>query len=356
MVMQALGVDVLADAVDIADAGQLHSLLQRIKATMPPLRGIIHGAMVLDDGLLTGLTAERLQRVFAPKISGALNLDAETRDIPLDFFVMLSSVSSLVGNVGQGNYAAANAFLDGFAEYRRSRGLPAMTINWGALAEIGVAARNVQVEQALHAAGLRSMLVDHALFALGQALRLNLPQIGIFQVDWGRWRALHPAGASAALFEALFAEQSESADGAGLDPHQQLLHRLAVLDPQERLDYMQLLLSEELARVLQMPATQIDVQQSVMTLGIDSLMAVELQTALQTKFALKLSAMELTRGLSVAQLAARLLGGLTSDLEALRTAAAVPEQVLDAVLETEMAGVSVAELEHMVKKAVAGKE
>src|SRR5262249_54352241 len=146
---------------------------------MPPLRGVIHGAMVLDDGLLAGMTADRLRHVMASKVSGALNLDAATRDIPLDFFVMLSSVSSLVGNVGQGDYAPANAFLDGFAEYRRSRGLPAITINWGALAEVGVAARNTQVEQALNAAGLRSMHVDHALYALGRALHLNLPQVGV---------------------------------------------------------------------------------------------------------------------------------------------------------------------------------
>src|SRR5207244_2277542 len=259
MVMQSQGVKVVADAVDVADADQLQPIFQRITTTMPPLRGVIHGAMVLDDGLLAGLTADRLRQVMAPKISGALNLHIATRVIPLDFFVMLSSVSSLVGNVGQGNYAAANAFLDGFAEYRRSRGVPAITINWGALAEVGVAARNAQVEQVLNAAGLRSMHVDHALYALGQAVHLKLPQVGIFQVDWGRWRATHPGGATAALFESLFAEHTESSGGAGMDPHQQFLQRLAVLDPQARMDYMQILLTEELARVVQMPVSQIDV-------------------------------------------------------------------------------------------------
>src|SRR5581483_10206545 len=138
------GVHVLTAAVDVSDAGQLDTVLLEMKSTMPPLRGLIHGAMVLDDGLINGLTAERLKTVMAPKILGALNLDAATQDMTLDFFVMLSSVSSLVGNMGQANYAAANAFLDGFAEYRRRRGLPATTINWGALAEVGVAARNSQ--------------------------------------------------------------------------------------------------------------------------------------------------------------------------------------------------------------------
>jgi acyl transferase domain-containing protein/acyl carrier protein len=352
LVMESQGVHVLTAAVDVSDANQLTSVLQEVKSSMPPLRGVIHGAMVLDDGLLAGLTDERLNQVMAPKILGALHLHLATRDIPLDFFVMLSSVSSLVGNVGQGNYAAANAFLDGFAEYRRRRGLPAVTINWGALAEVGVAARNTQVEQVLNAAGLRSMHVDHALHALGEAIRLNAPQIGIFQVDWGRWRATHPAGVSAILFESLYAEYEETSDASGLDPRQQFLHRLAVLDAQARQGYMQVLLAEELARVLQMPVSKIDVHQNVMTLGIDSLMAVELQTALQGKFALQLSAMELTRGLSVAQLATRLLAGIASDLEAFSSVKAVSEQTLDAMLEAEMAGVSDADFEQMVKEVL----
>src|SRR4029077_2218916 len=109
-------------------------------------------------------------------------------------------------------------------------------------------------------------------------------------------------------------------------------------DPQARLDYMQILLAEELARVVQLPVSQIDVQQNVLTLGIDSLMAVELQTALQGKFSLQISAMELTRGLSVAQLAARLLGSIAAELDALTTGGTVPGQALDALLQAEVAG------------------
>jgi acyl carrier protein len=319
---------------------------------MPPLRGVIHGAMVLDDGLLAGLTAERLRQVMAPKVLGALHLHAATQDMPLDFFVMLSSVASLVGNVGQGNYAAANAFLDSFASYRRGRGLPASTINWGALAEVGVVARQAQVEQMLSAAGVRPMPVEHALYALGQLLQLNPPQAGVFQVDWQRWRATHPTGASAALFAPLLAESAQTADSADLAPHQQLLHRLVVLEPQERLEYMQALLADELARVLQLPVAQIDYQHNIMHLGVDSLMAVELQTALQGKFALQLSAMELIRGLSIAQLATRLLTSITPEIALLDMDSDVSEAALDALLQAEMAGVSEADWEQLVKQAL----
>lgn len=352
MVMQSQGVQVMVEAVDVGDAVQLKHLLQRMTATMPPLRGVVHGAMVLDDVLLPGLTADRLRQVMAPKVLGALHLHAATREIPLDFFVMLSSVAALVGNVGQASYAAANAFLDVFAQYRRVRGLPAITISWGALAEVGVVARNAQVEQLLAAAGVRTMHVEHALYALSQVLQLNPPHIGVFQIDWKRWLATHPAGTSAALFEPLLAEHAQASGSVDMDPQQQLLHQLAGLEPPERLDYMQALLAEELARVLQLPVAQIDYQHNITHLGIDSLMAVELQTALRGKFALQISAMEFIRGLSIAQLATRLLVSIAPDLALLPTPGAVPEDALDALLQAEMATISEAAWEQLVKQVL----
>ena len=115
IVMQSQGVHVMVEALDVTDAARLTYLVQRLSATMPPLRGVIHGAMVLDDGLLAGLTADRLRQRHGTENSWGHNLDYGDREMPLDFFVMLSSVASLLGNVGQANYAAANAFLDAFA-------------------------------------------------------------------------------------------------------------------------------------------------------------------------------------------------------------------------------------------------
>ena len=351
IVMQSQGVHVMVEALDVTDAARLTYLVQRLSATMPPLRGVIHGAMVLDDGLLAGLTADRLRQVMAPKILGAIHLHTATREMPLDFFVMLSSVASLLGNVGQANYAAANAFLDAFAQYRRAQGRPAITINLGALAEVGVLARQAQVGQILATAGVRAMPVDHVLYALGQILHWNPPQIGVFQVDWKRWMVTHPAGASATLLQPLATEYAQPSGSVDMPPQQRLLHQLAMLEPQERLDYMQALLAEELARVLQLPVAQIDYQHNIMHLGIDSLMAVELQTALYGKFALQTSAMELIRGLSTAQLAARLLASMAADLEALPDGA-VPEDALDALLQAEMANISDAAWEQLVKQVL----
>ena len=126
-------------SADVSDAGQMRAVLEEIERTMPPLRGIFHAAGVLDDGVFRDQTGQRIERVLAPKASGAWNLHQLIGDRPLDFFVLFSSVASLTGSPGQSGYAAANAFLDALAHYRRTRGLAALSVNWGAWAGSGMA-------------------------------------------------------------------------------------------------------------------------------------------------------------------------------------------------------------------------
>ena len=137
--IEAKGVNVLIGQVDVADTRALAALLDRVRAERP-IRGVFHAAGVLDDGMLADQTPERIARVMAPKVAGGWLLDELTRDDPLDFFVLFSSASALLGSPGQSNYIAANGFLDGLAAYRQARGLPALTINWGSWAEVGMAA------------------------------------------------------------------------------------------------------------------------------------------------------------------------------------------------------------------------
>jgi NAD(P)-dependent dehydrogenase (short-subunit alcohol dehydrogenase family) len=112
--MEAQGTTILAAAVDVSDEAQVAQLMAQLRTTCPPLRAIFHGAMVLDDGFLVDMTRARFEKVMAPKVAGALNLHTHTKAQPLDFFISFSSISSLIGNVGQANYVAANAFLDAF--------------------------------------------------------------------------------------------------------------------------------------------------------------------------------------------------------------------------------------------------
>src|SRR5262249_14196316 len=157
--------------LDVADEPAVGRLMRHIARSLPQLRGVVHAAMVLDDGLLTELDSERFRRVMRPKVKGAWNLHVHTRGAPLDFFVLFSSVSSMVGAPAQANYVAANSFLDALAHYRQAIGLPAVSINWGQLTEVGYVARHEQVEKHLNRQGILGIAPGRALEILGRVLR-----------------------------------------------------------------------------------------------------------------------------------------------------------------------------------------
>jgi hypothetical protein len=135
---------------------------------MPPLRGIFHAAGVLDDGLMLNLDEERFQKVLEPKMLGAWNLHALTQTTPLDFFVLFSSAASLLGSPGQSNYAAANAFLDALAHHRQALNLPALSINWGPWAMVGLAATQANRGDRLAMLGIESLSPAQGIEALVQ--------------------------------------------------------------------------------------------------------------------------------------------------------------------------------------------
>ncbi len=134
--LREAGAEVLVAEADVAAEAEVAEVLARIGRSMPPLRGVIHAAMVLDDGVLLQMDGQRFDAALRPKVYGAWNLHRLTLDAPLDFFVLFSSAVSLHGSAGQGNYVAANAFLDSLAHHRRFLGLPALTVDWGRWAEV----------------------------------------------------------------------------------------------------------------------------------------------------------------------------------------------------------------------------
>ena len=173
--LRAAGARVIVARADMARREDVQRLLSEIAASHPPLRGIVHAAGVLDDGVLLQQDWERFARVMAPKIAGSWNLHSLTLDLPLDFFVLFSSASSVLGSPGQTNYAAANAFMDALAHLRRSQGLPALSINWGAWSVSGMAATLDERDQRRWAErGLVAMSPADALASLGQLLDASL--------------------------------------------------------------------------------------------------------------------------------------------------------------------------------------
>lgn len=314
--MEKQGARVLVEAVDVSDETQVRQLFERITTSLGPVRGIVHGAMILRDGLLNTLDPAGFREVMAPKILGAVHLHKYSLKQPLDFFVLLSSVSSLTGNVGQANYAAANAFLDSFAHCRRAQGLPATTINWGALAQVGVAARDEKVQQLLETSGILGIAPREALRALEEFIERQPAQIAALRIDWDRWRQRHPGAADSPVFQHIISEKL--ADGGSDEraaKQRDLRHKLEELDAQAGLELLQTLLAEELANVLQLLAAKLNAHQNIMEMGVDSLTTVEFTQALQRELGLEVSAMDFMGGLSLAQMAGRVSENLRPALE-----------------------------------------
>jgi acyl carrier protein len=254
------------------------------------LRGVIHAAGVLDDHLLLNLNAESFQRVLAPKALGAWNLHSLTADLPLDFFITFSSVASVLGSPGQANYAAANAFLDGLAHDRRSRGLPCLSINWGPWAEIGMAARTANARGSASRVML-PIAPAQALATLDRLFEKNGPaQAVAISVDWALLARSFNGNPPPALIAELLKEKAKPAaakSGRESGPRFTMQDLLAA--PGERrhtllLDYVQ----KSLAAVMSLEAPELDPEESLSNLGLDSLMALELQHSLEESFGAKL--------------------------------------------------------------------
>ncbi len=192
--LETAGVRVTIFQCDVSDAQQVAELLGQIDRTLPPLRGIVHAAGVVEFCGLWPQDWTRFARVLAPKVQGTWNLHSLTKDRPLDFFVCFSSLASMLGSHGLASYGAANEFMDALMHYRREQGLPGLSINWGPWAEAGMASKlGSDHQQRLSAWGLSEIVPHRALALLEQLLQLDLPQVGVMPVDWSKWLQQFPA-------------------------------------------------------------------------------------------------------------------------------------------------------------------
>ena len=195
--IRGLGATVACRACDVSSRAALGALLKEIRSTMPPLRGVFHGAMVMKDEVLARLTPDQFDEVTGPKVLGAWNLHRHTKNDPLDHFVLFSSISVLVGNPGQGSYVAANRFLDALAAHRMHIGQPGLSIAWDRLNEAGYAARTDGLAEHFDRMGWKGLDNREALRGLDLLLQNRATHMGVSNVDWSRWTAA--AGLSAQI-------------------------------------------------------------------------------------------------------------------------------------------------------------
>jgi acyl carrier protein len=265
---------------DVAREEDVGALLADVERTMPPLRGVMHAAMVMDDAFLLKIDAERLRRVIAPKAMGAWNLHRQTLARKLDFFVLFSSMASLQGTPGQGSYSAANAFLDALAHHRRARNLPALAVNWGAISDVGYVARNPNVAQELRKQGIHGMTSAEALSLLGRLLRTATCQVGAIRLDLEQLNLVRSLESASRRFSAVLEESAEGESGPGTRPGG-LLALLEASAPDARPHLVESALRGDLARVLGVKEAQVDPERPLADLGVDSLMAVEIETMIR---------------------------------------------------------------------------
>jgi acyl transferase domain-containing protein/acyl carrier protein len=284
------GVEVVS--ADVSHRTDIVAVLETIDKSSVPLRGIIHAAGVLDDGMLQDQNWDRFQRVMAPKIGGAWNLHVLTRDCPLDFFVCFSSLSAVLGSPGQGNYAAANTWMDALMQHRHAMGLPGLGIAWGPWASVGMAAKlDKGIQAQIAAKGILPIPVPRALSILDYALRLDQPQVVAAAIDGPKFSRQFRAASVPTMLETLVEAGAASALGAAqaqaLDG---ILDKLRSAPVTERHAIVLTQVRRTLAATLRLSSAEsVGSNQPLGELGLDSLMAVEVRNLLTSAFRCELS-------------------------------------------------------------------
>lgn len=286
--LETKGIRVRVLQADVSKLEDIRRILNDIKQNLPALRGIVHAAGVLDDASILRQEWSKFARVMAPKVDGSWHLHQLTFDEPLDFFVLYSSTSALLGSPGQSNHSAANTFMDSLAHYRRSRGLPALSINWGIWSEIGSAAAR-KADEWMLARGVGTIKPAQGLEMLDLLFAQDRAQIAVLPIDWEIYlsqfktvpvwltRVAEEKNKKGKKSTQTSSPPETSVKTAATDWHQKLS---SVPLNQQRQFLMEHVHSQVVKAIGLEAGQEIDPRQPLNELGLDSLMAVELRNML----------------------------------------------------------------------------
>lgn len=302
------GAEALAVRADVGSRPEVARLFEEIRSTGRSLKGVFHLAMVIDDAPLADLTEERFRIVMTPKALGAWLIHEQTANLDLDAFVLFSSVSSVFGNPAQGNYSAANAFLDSLAHYRRTLGLPALAVNWGVLGGDGYVARNERVAEYLARQGTEALTPAEVVSLLETFLEVDATQVAALRVDWSKWRQSFRGLQDNPLLERIFASgvELEEAGGATGDWR----GRIDAATPEDRDQVIVQALQDVVGSVLRVKPESLRPDQPLTDLGLDSLMGVEIENLIESSIGVTLPPTSLMRARTIGQIAAIISGHL----------------------------------------------
>lgn len=321
---KAAGVEASVYACDVCDETQLAKLLRELRS-LGPLKGIVHAAMVLEDGLISNLTRDRNRAVIEVKADGASNLDRLTRSDELDMFLLFSSATTMIGNPGQANYVAANGYLEGLARSRRAAGLPALAIGFGAIADAGFLSRNAEVGDILaRKIGKTALKAKNALAFVEQIIlndsgEIDAAAVMVAEIDWESAASL-PITATP-LFSAIprHAANIGSGDGEQVD----LAALVEGKTNEEAQGILHGFLAAEIASILKIAEDSIKLDKVLKDIGLDSLMMMELSTGFQQKTGIDIPLSGMSDGATIGDVVRKLHEKLTTVAE---TALATSEE------------------------------
>jgi acyl transferase domain-containing protein/NADPH:quinone reductase-like Zn-dependent oxidoreductase/acyl carrier protein/SAM-dependent methyltransferase len=327
--LEARGIETKVLKADIGSPQDVKRLISEI----PDLKGIFHLAMVIDDAPLSALTAERLRTVMAPKAHGAWLLHEATQGIDLDAFVMFSSVSSIFGNPAQGNYSAANAFLDSLAYHRRALGQPALAINWGVLGGEGYVARNERVAEFLARQGTGALSPAEVTSLMESFLTAHATQVAAIRVDWAKWRQSFRGMQDNPLVERIFAGGVEATEsgGGGTDWRA----KIQAASAEDRNGVIGEAVRDVVGSVLRVKPDSLREDQPLTDLGLDSLMGVEIETMLESAIGVALPPTSLMRARTIGQIANLLAEQMGSETDAPAKPVVVEELITASELDLD---------------------
>jgi phthiocerol/phenolphthiocerol synthesis type-I polyketide synthase D len=331
--IEQLGAQVHFASIDVTDSAQLASFLHHYQQQgKPQIRGVIHAASVWQDAQgqslvrpLVNLHATDLATVMRPKMLGAWLLSSLFKETSLDFFVSFSSGASLFGSAAQGNYAAASEFLDVLAYYQRAHGQPAISIDWGAISEIGFGAtpEGLRVHEYWESRGIQRISPKQVLSALALLIPQNLTRVGVLRLDWQLLRQFYPQITAMPLVSQLV-EVEHIPDNAGHNTSRgeapaHVLQALHEAQTQEHSAILTAYVQEQVANVLHVSMHRLDTEQPLTTLGLDSLMAIELKNRIELDLQIRIPIVTFLQGPSITQFVNQILTKLDVDKPLLET-------------------------------------
>jgi epothilone polyketide synthase D len=331
--LKETGVNVTIASADVSNYASIKAVIDAVQASGAPLGGIVHSAGVLDDKKLSEMDWASFEKVMGSKVDGAANLHDLTKDIStVEQFILFSSATAVMGNIGQANYAAANFYLDALAHSRALEGLPALSVNWGPWAEVGMAA-DVSLAKALASIGVEMIPVDSGLSALETAITTGAPQFPVLRISWAKY--LPQFGASPPSLLAALVEETEKRNakknakkdvGAAA---QAVIKKLEAVPSAKRATVLSGMIQTKVMEILGITdSTVVDTTSAISDFGLDSMMSVELRNELQDLVGMELSGTLLFDYPTIESLTTYLLDEVL-EIEDANATAAGPEKGLD---------------------------